>query len=123
MVDRKVAIVNSRLHGIFVSSNNWLLNCLGFLDRFSMRSLNMVDRKVGGSNSESKGVSNVVHSLHQSIGIHILVSSSNNSISSFDLLFDRFSIGVSKGVLANVILRMVLGAIFGHSLDYRDNSL
>ena len=60
----EVAIVNSWLHGTFVSSNNWLLNCLGFLDRFSMRSLNMMDRKVGGSNSESKGISNVVDCLN-----------------------------------------------------------
>ena len=58
-----------------------------------------------------------------SISINILVGSSNNSISGFDLLFDRFSIRVSKRVLANIILRMVLCAICGHSLDYRDNSL
>ena len=54
----KIAIVNSRLHHAFVSSNNWLLNwllnCLGFLDRFSMRSLNMMDRKVGGCNLKIK---------------------------------------------------------------------
>ena len=60
----KIAIVHSRLHHTFVSSNNWLLNCLGFLDRFSMRSLNMMDRKVGGSNSESQGISNVVDCLN-----------------------------------------------------------
>ena len=44
----KIAIVNSRLHHSFVSSNNWLLNCLGFWHRFILRSLNMMDRKVGG---------------------------------------------------------------------------
>ena len=92
----KIAVVYSRLHYTFVSSNNWLLNCLSFLDRFRLRSFNMVDREVGGSNSESKGVSDVVDSLNNSIGINILVGSSDNSISSFDFLFDRFSIGISK---------------------------
>ena len=46
----KIAVVYSRLHDTFVSSNNWLLNCLSFLDRLRLRSLNMMDRKVGGCN-------------------------------------------------------------------------
>ena len=46
----KIAVVNSRFHDTFVSSNNWLLHCLSFLNRFRLGSLNMVDRKVGGCN-------------------------------------------------------------------------
>ena len=46
----KIAVVNSRLHDTFVSSNNRLLHCLSFLDRFRLGTLNMVDRKVGGCN-------------------------------------------------------------------------
>jgi len=56
----------------------------------------MMNWKIGGSNSEPKGVSNVVDCLDNSISINILVGSSNSSISSFDFLFDRFPIGVSK---------------------------
>ena len=63
----EIAVVNCWLHHSLVGSNNRLLNCLGFLDRFSMRSLNMMDRKVGGSNSESQGISNVVDCLNNCI--------------------------------------------------------
>jgi len=46
----------------------------------------MVDRKVGGSNLESQGITDVVHSLHQTIGINIAVGTSGYSVSSLKLL-------------------------------------
>jgi len=56
----------------------------------------MMNWKISGTNSEPKGVRNVVDCLNNSIGINILVGSSNNSISSFDFLLDSISIGISK---------------------------
>ena len=76
----KIAVVNSRFHDTFVSSNNRLLNCLSFLDRFSLRPLNMMKWEIGGSNSESQGVRDVVDGLNNSVRINILVGSSNNSM-------------------------------------------
>merc|ERR1719325_436043 len=70
--------------------------------------INLMHREVGGSNSESKTISNVVHSLDNSIRIHIAVSSSDDTISSLHFLLDRVSIRISKGILSKVILGMVL---------------
>ena len=62
----KIAVVYSRLHDTFVSSNDWLLDCLSFLDWFRLRSFNMMDREIGGSNSESKSSSKASSALSQS---------------------------------------------------------
>merc|ERR1719326_175697 len=74
--------------------------------------INLMHREVGGSNSESKTISNVVHSLDNSIRIHITVSSSDDTISSLHFLLDRVSIRISKGVLSKVILGMVLRGLW-----------
>merc|ERR1711988_1846846 len=94
--------------------------------------INLMHREVGGSNSESKTISNVVHSLDNSIRIHIAVSSSDDTISSLHFLLDRVSIRISKGVLSKVILSMVLRWLrcsncnrdnWGSSLNHRCSSL
>merc|ERR1719422_734564 len=94
--------------------------------------INLMHREVGGSNSESKTISNVVHSLDNSIRIHIAVSSSDDTISSLHFLLDRVSIRISKGVLSKVILSMVLRWLrcsncnrdnWGSSLDHWGSSL
>merc|ERR1719418_238527 len=76
---RSVGIHNSR--GFF-SNNHWGSSCFR-----SRSSINMVHREVGGSNSESKGITQVVDSLDNAIGINIAVASSCDSISSLQLLF------------------------------------
>merc|ERR1719410_2227732 len=94
--------------------------------------INLMHRQIGSSNSESKTISNVVHSLDNSIRIHIAVSSSDNTISSLHFLLDRVSIRISKGVLSKVILGMVLRWLrcsncnwdnWGSSLDNWGSSL
>ena len=97
-------------------------------------SLHMVNWEVGGSNSESHGITEVVDSLDKAIGINIAVASSGHPISSLELLFGRKRIAVSIVVLFEVILGMVLrvGSIYisrdnwhnrGGSLDNRSSSL
>jgi len=66
--------------------------------------------KISGSYSEACTISNVFNSLKNSISVNILVCSSNNSISSFDLLSDGVWIIVTKTILANLILSMILGS-------------
>ena len=71
-------------------------------------SLHMVNWEVGGSNSESHGITEVVDSLDKAIGINIAVASSSHTISSLQLLFGREGIAVSIVELSEVILSMVL---------------
>jgi len=47
----------------------------------------MVHRKVGGCNLESQGITDIVHSLNQTIGIHIAVGTSSDTVGSLKLLF------------------------------------
>merc|ERR1712079_615153 len=68
----------------------------------------MVHREVGGSNSESQVITQVVDSLDNAIGINIAVASSGDSISSLQLLLGRKGIAVSIVELSKVILGMVL---------------
>lgn len=70
----------------------------------------MVDRKVCGSNAESKGIGEVVDSLDDAVAVHIGVASSDNSISSPQLLLDGVLVAVPEAVLAKIILGVVLGS-------------
>ena len=70
--------------------------------------INMMDRKVGGSNSETQSIGNVVDSLDDAIGINVAVASTSNTISCLNLLFDGVTIIVAVVVLAKVILSVVL---------------
>merc|ERR1719189_2106100 len=91
------------------SSSNWCHSWVSSNSNWgSSWGINLMHREVGGSNSESKTISNVVHSLDNSIRIHIAVSSSDDTISSLHFLLDRVSIRISKRVLSKVILGMVL---------------
>jgi len=64
---------------------------------------------VGSSNSESIDViSNVVDSLENSIGIHILVTSSGHSKSILSFSLGRVDVLVSKAELSKLILSMEL---------------
>merc|ERR1719189_2895366 len=84
---RSVSIHNSR--GFF-SNSHWGSSC--FRGRSS---INMVHREVGGSNSEPQGITQVVDSLDNAIGINIAVASSCDSISSLQLLHGGMTIAVS----------------------------
>merc|ERR1711963_423379 len=46
--------------------------------------INVVHGQVGGSNTEAHGIRDVVHSLHDPIGVHIAVSPTSNSIRCLD---------------------------------------
>merc|ERR1719367_1921484 len=64
---------------------------------------------VGSSNSESIDIiSNVVDSLENSIGIHILVTSSSHSKSILSFSLGRVDVLVSKAELSKLILSMEL---------------
>merc|ERR1719192_243808 len=47
-------------------------------------SINVVHRQVGGSNTEAHGIRDVVHGLHDAVGVHIAVSPTSNSICCLD---------------------------------------
>jgi hypothetical protein len=65
--------------------------------------------EVGGSNSESVDrVSDVVHSLSNSIGINITISSSNVSEGVLALRLGRWTSSIAVTVLAELILGMEL---------------
>jgi hypothetical protein len=74
----------------------------------SCSSINMVNRKVGGANTETKSIGNVVYILHNTVTVHIAVGPADNTISSLDLLLARVTISVSEAVLTNVILAVIL---------------
>jgi hypothetical protein len=76
-----------------------------------------VDWKVCGTNTETESVSNVVHSLDNAIGINIAVSTTGDTVSRLDLLLDRVGVTVAIAVLAKVILGVVLGSLWCHSMD------
>merc|ERR1711884_893760 len=114
------------------SSSNWCHSWGSSNSNWGSSGINLMHREVGGSNPESKTISNVVHSLDNSIRIHIAVSSSDDTISSLHFLLDRVSIRISKGVLSKVILSMVLRWLrcsncnrdnWGSSLDNWGSSL
>merc|ERR1711878_174455 len=66
-------------------------------------------RDVGASHSESIDIiSNVVHSLENSIGIHILIASSGHSKGILGLSLGTMDILVSKAELSKLILGMEL---------------
>ena len=93
------------------------MDCLSFLHR----SGHMVDGKVSGTNTEAEGVSDVVDSLDDAVGVDIAVGAPGDAISRLDLLLDRVLITVAVAVLADVILSVVLGAL-GTSGTHRDGS-
>ena len=84
------------------SSSNW-----------SSRLIHMVNWKVGGTNSKSKSIWDVVHCLDNTIRIHITVCTPDNSISSLNFLLNRITISITKRILSIVILSMILGTFWG----------
>merc|ERR1719193_3405 len=112
-----------RMSGIISSSNYWSLfrdsSCSYNRSFFSYSSINMVNRKVGGAYTESKGISNIVDSLDDSVTVNIAIAASDYSISSLDLLLTGVTITVSKAILTKVILAVVLESSFrGYSSCY-----
>merc|ERR1719225_677958 len=89
--------------------------------RSSSRSVNNMNWKVCGTNTESKSICNVVHSLDNSVGVNIAVRSSGHTICCFDLLLDRVGVTVAIAVLANVILTVVLRSFRCCSMDHRSS--
>merc|ERR1719336_3762756 len=89
--------------------------------RSSGRSINDMNWKVCGTNTEAKSICNVVHSLDNSVGVNIAVSSSGHTICCFDLLLHRVGVTVAVAVLANVILTVVLRSFRCCSMDNRSS--
>merc|ERR1719266_1069131 len=103
------------------SSSNWCNSWGSSNSNWSSSwGINLMHREVGGSHSETKTISNVVHSLDNSIRIHIAVSSSDDTISSLHFLLDRVSIRISKRVLSKVILGMVLRWLWGSNCNWEN---
>merc|ERR1712012_1380593 len=81
----QVRVVNSR--------GNGNLRCRCNRSRSSSRcgnsngNINVVHGQVGGSNTEAHGIRDVVHSLHDPIGVHVAVSPTSNSICCLDFWF------------------------------------
>ena len=71
----------------------------------------MVNWEVGRTNAESKGIGDVVDALDNTIRIDIAVSSTDDAISSLDLLLHGASIVVPKTVLSSIVLGMVLASL------------
>merc|ERR1719400_1160320 len=80
-------------------------------------SINMVNWEVGRTNAESKGIGNVVDVLDNAIRIDIAVSSTDDTISSLDLLLHRASVVVPKAVLPSIVLGMVLASLHSSRCD------
>merc|ERR1719336_2129657 len=89
--------------------------------RNSGRSVNNMNWKVCGTNTEAKSICDVVHSLDNSVGINIAVSSSGHTICCFDLLLYRVGVTVAVAVLADVILTVVLRSFRCCSMDNRSS--
>merc|ERR1719243_561140 len=71
----------------------------------------MVNREVCCTNTEPKGISDVVDILDNAICVNIAVSATNDTIGSLDLLLHGASVVVAKAVLTGIILGMVLAAL------------
>jgi len=105
----KISILNCRFHNLFfycwrtVSLNNSWFNMINWV------LWGWSNWKVGCSNFKSKGITEIVDSLNNSIGINIAIASSCNTISSLEFLFGRERIAVAIVKLSNVILGMILG--------------
>merc|ERR1719234_1103239 len=95
-----------------LSNSNWGSSC-NSLNRSSSCnwSINMVNWEVGRANTESKGIGNVVDALHNTIRIDIAVSSTDDTVSSLDLLLHGASIVVPKAVLTSIVLGVVLASL------------
>merc|ERR1712107_322065 len=85
------------------------------------RSINNMNWKVCGTNTEAKSICDVVHSLDNSVGVNIAVSSSGHTICCFDLLLYRVGVTVAIAVLADVILTVVLRSFRCCSMDNRSS--
>jgi hypothetical protein len=75
-----------------------------------------LDWKVGGGDTESQGVGNVVDALNDTIGIDVAVGSSDDSIGSLVLSLDAVLVGIAVLVLAKLILGVELVGGGGHGL-------
>merc|ERR1719234_2773910 len=95
-----------------LSNSNWGSSC-NSLNRSSSCnwSINMVNWEVGRTNTETKSIGNVVDALHNTIRIDIAVSSTDDTVSSLDLLLHRASIVVPKAVLTSIVLGVVLASL------------
>jgi hypothetical protein len=72
--------------------------------------------KVGGGNTESVDwISNIVHALDQTVSIDVVVSSTDNTISSPGLSLGGWTSSISVGVLTELILSMVLGSSWSNN--------
>merc|ERR1719234_371994 len=95
-----------------LSNSNWGSSC-NSLNRSSSCnwSINMVNWEVGRTNTETKSIGNVVDALHNTIRINIAVSSTDDTVSSLDLLLHRTSVVVPKAVLTSIVLGVVLASL------------
>ncbi len=65
--------------------------------------------QVGGSNTEAEVVSNVVHSLEETVGIDVAVRSGNTAVGISNLVLGRVDVGVTVVDVSKLISRVELG--------------
>merc|ERR1719234_2784626 len=95
-----------------LSNSNWGSSCDSLNRSSSFNwSINMVNWEVGRTNTETKGIGNVVDALDNTIRIDIAVSPTDDTVSSLDLLLHRASIVVPKAVLTSIVLGVVLASL------------
>merc|ERR1719336_44638 len=89
-------------------NGNWSSSRSSDGNRSSSWGVNMMHWQVGGCNTETHGIRNVVHSLNNSIGVNVAVASPGDSISSLDLLLGLCGVGKAIVVLSKVVLGVEL---------------
>ena len=91
----------------------------------SNRSLDMVDREVGGGHTETHGVRDVVNSLYETVGVNVAVASPGDAVGGLNLLLGLGGVRESVVVLADVILSMELrvGAVHSCGSYNRSSSI
>merc|ERR1719411_966541 len=71
--------------------------------------LHVVHGKVGGGDTESHGVGDVVDRLDNAVGVDVAVAAPCDTVSSLHLLLDRVGVAVAVVVLTEIVLSVVLG--------------
>merc|ERR1712038_142202 len=101
------------------SSNRSRSSSCDSLNRSSCfdRSINMVDWEVCCSHTEPESIGDVVDVLNNAVRVNIAVSSTDDAVSSLDLLLHGASVVVSKAVLPGIVLGVVLASLHSSWCD------
>jgi len=109
---------------VFIGLSIWKIGIwVNFSCHNLLRSSNIfwyiMNWEVSGCNPKSQGISNIVDSLSQTIGIHIAVGTTDDSISCFNFLLCLVCTRISKCILSYVILWVILGRLRSHNSSSR----